>query len=40
METNDPHLVLLDLMLPGTDGIELMRGILDMADVPVIFLSA
>ena len=40
MEANDPHLVLLDLMLPGTDGIELMRGILDMADVPVIFLSA
>ena len=26
-------------MLPGTDGIELMRNILDMADVPVIFLS-
>ena len=25
-EANDPHLVLLDLMLPGTDGIELMRG--------------
>ena len=40
LEANDPHLVLLDLMLPGTDGIELMRGILDMADVPVIFLSA
>ena len=40
VEANDPHLVLLDLMLPGTDGIELMRGILDMADVPVIFLSA
>ena len=39
VEANDPHLVLLDLMLPGTDGIELMRGILDMADVPVIFLS-
>ena len=35
-----PHLVLLDLMLPGTDGIALMRDILDMADVPVIFLSA
>ena len=35
-----PHLVLLDLMLPGTDGIELMRSILDIADVPVIFLSA
>ena len=40
VEANDPHLVLLDLMLPGTDGIELMRGVLDMADVPVIFLSA
>ena len=35
-----PELVLLDLMLPGADGIELMKDILDMADVPVIFLSA
>ena len=35
-----PDLVLLDLMLPGTDGIELMKEILDLADVPVIFLSA
>ena len=34
-----PELVLLDLMLPGTDGIELMQEILDVADVPVIFLS-
>ncbi|MCY4448284.1 MAG: ATP-binding protein [Chloroflexi bacterium] len=34
-----PELVLLDLMLPGTDGIELMKDILDVADVPVIFLS-
>ena len=35
-----PHLVLLDLVLPGTDGIALMQQILDQADVPVIFLSA
>ena len=35
-----PELVLLDLMLPGADGIELMKEILDVADVPVIFLSA
>ena len=35
-----PDLVLLDLMLPETDGIELMKEILDVADVPVIFLSA
>ena len=39
MAEEEPRLVMLDLMLPGTDGIELMRGILDMADVPVIFLS-
>ena len=35
-----PELVLLDLMLPGADGIKLMGDILDIADVPVIFLSA
>ena len=40
MEEERPHLALLDLMLPGTDGIELMQGILATADVPVIFLSA
>ena len=39
MERERPELVLLDLMLPGTDGLELMRDILDVADVPVIFLS-
>ena len=40
VEADDPHLVLLDLILPGPDGIALMRDILDMTDVPVIFLSA
>ena len=40
VEEEKPDLVLLDLMLPGTDGIELMQSILDIADVPVIFLSA
>ena len=40
LEAEGPELVLLDLMLPGTDGIELMKDILDVADVPVIFLSA
>ena len=39
MEQENPQLVLLDLMLPGSDGIELMQGILATADVPVIFLS-
>ena len=40
VEDERPELVLLDLMLPGADGIELMKDILDVADVPVIFLSA
>jgi len=40
MEAERPDLALLDLMLPGTNGIELMRDILRTADVPVIFLSA
>ncbi len=40
MEEQKPHLVLLDLMLPGTDGIELMQDMLTIADVPIIFVSA
>ena len=34
-----PRLVLLDLILPGTDGIELMRRTPELADLPVIFIS-
>ena len=40
VEAEHPDLVILDLMLPGTDGIELMKDILSAGDVPVIFLSA
>ena len=40
MREEAPHLVLLDLVLPGSDGIELMQQIREIADVPVIFLSA
>ena len=35
-----PCLVLLDLMLPGADGIELLETVPELADVPVIFISA
>ncbi len=40
IETKKPQLVLLDLMLPGRDGIELMEQVPEMADLPVIFISA
>ena len=39
IQEKQPRLVLLDLMLPGTDGIELMQAIPEMADLPVIFIS-
>ncbi len=40
VEEYKPHLVLLDLVLPGVDGMDLMKDIAEMTDVPVIFLSA
>ncbi|WP_404365870.1 response regulator [Sphingomonas sp. MMS24-J45] len=33
-------LVLLDIMLPGTNGIDLCRAIRQKSDVPIIFVSA
>ena len=39
LEAETPHLVLLNLMLPGTDGFELMRRTPRMLDAPVIILS-
>ena len=39
IQTEKPQLVLLDLMLPGTDGIELMQTVPELADLPVIFIS-
>ena len=40
VEKHDPHLVLLDLLLPEMDGIELMQRVPALTDRPVIFLSA
>lgn len=35
-----PHLILLDLMLPGTDGLTLCREIRRFSDVPVVMVTA
>ena len=39
LKTERPALVLLDLMLPETDGIELMKELPGLAALPVIFIS-
>ena len=39
MKEEKPHLVLLDLVLPDSNGINLMETLLGIADVPVIFVS-
>ena len=39
LEAEKPALVVLDLVLPGTDGIELMKTVPGLADLPVIFIS-
>ncbi|MFC0473707.1 response regulator transcription factor [Halalkalibacter kiskunsagensis] len=35
-----PHLWILDIMLPGTDGYQLLKAIKEETDTPVIFISA
>jgi two-component system response regulator MtrA len=36
----NPDLVLLDLMLPGRDGVEICRTIRDTSGVPIVMLTA
>ncbi|MDE6603791.1 MAG: response regulator transcription factor [Lachnospiraceae bacterium] len=36
----EPHLVLLDVMLPDGDGFSLFKKLREMSEAPVIFLSA
>ena len=39
IRTEKPSLVLLDVLLPGTDGIALMENITELADLPVVYIS-
>lgn len=39
-ETLDFDLIILDVMLPGVNGIDLCRFIREKSDVPILFLSA
>ena len=36
----NPDLIVLDLMLPGIDGLEICRTLRDESDVPIIMLTA
>jgi len=40
LEAQKPDLVVLDVMLPGTDGLELCRWIRSRSELPVILLTA
>jgi two-component system response regulator BaeR len=40
VKRNPPNLILLDVMLPGMDGMEVCREIRKFSDVPVIMVTA
>ena len=40
IKTLQPTLVLLDLMLPGTDGITICREVRKFSDIPIIMVTA
>src|SRR5690606_16741744 len=40
LESEPPHLLLLDVMLPGTDGFEVCRQVRRRSRMPIVMLTA
>jgi two-component system, OmpR family, response regulator BaeR len=40
VKTSPPDLILLDIMLPGMDGLEVCRGVRKFSQVPILMLTA
>ena len=40
VRATQPRLVLLDLMLPGMDGLEVCRAVREVSEVPIVMLTA
>ncbi len=40
LESHPPDLVILDIMLPGLDGIEILKRLRTQSDIPVLVVSA
>ena len=40
VKKSPPDLILLDIMLPGTDGLEICRSLRKFSDIPVIMITA
>jgi DNA-binding response OmpR family regulator len=40
IDSRNPNLIIMDIMLPGPDGFEITRWLRDQSDVPIIMLTA
>lgn len=40
LQDNEPSLILLDLMLPGVDGLQICKQVRSHSDVPIIMMTA
>src|SRR5699024_10995494 len=40
LKVNPPHLIILDIMLPGMDGWDICKELRKTSDIPIIMLTA